>query len=252
MIKITSIPIFTDNYVHALIKGNECVVVDPGDASPVIDFLSSNNLNLTEILITHHHHDHIGGVANLKNKYGCKVTGPSYDKHRIKGIDTFVSDNDSVTVIGELASIIYTPGHTLGHICYYFKNLETLFCGDTLFSMGCGYLFEGSHQQMWDSLCKLKSLPSTTKVYCTHEYTLSNLEFALSIDSNNQELLEFTKAAKDRRENKEFTVPSTLATEAKLNPFLRANDPSFKAHLGQPKLSDADFFGHIRELKNQF
>ncbi len=252
MIEIKSIPIFKDNYVHALIQGNDCAVVDPGDAAPVIKYLTANNLNLTTILITHHHNDHIGGVEKLKEKYGCKVIGPSYDKDRINSLDVLVSEADNINVFGQQATVMHTPGHTLGHICYYFKNIKTLFCGDTLFSMGCGYLFEGSHQQMWESLSRLKRLPADTKVYCTHEYTLNNLKFALSIDANNKSLIEFADLIQKKRDSNEFSVPSLLATEIELNPFLRANSKSLKNQLGQQNLSDADFFGHIRELKNNF
>lgn len=236
--RVTSIPIFNDNYVHAIINNTDCIVVDPGDAQPVIEHLTSNNLSLKQIVLTHHHHDHIGGVKKLKQKYGCDIVGPDYDKHRIPDMDITLKDGDVFKLFDYDANIIYTPGHTLGHICYYVKKANTLFCGDTLFSMGCGYLFEGSPQQMWDSLSKLAKLPPETKVYCTHEYTLDNLAFALSEEPNNQDLINYRNKIQELRRQGLFSVPSLMEAETRLNPFLKAGSgEAFKA---------------LRERKNQF
>lgn len=235
------VPAFYDNYLFVVPfrNGKECFVVDPGDADPVLECLERTGLKLAAIVVTHHHADHIGGIKSLLAKTNCKrVIGPSYDIGRIPLITEPLSNGDSVDIGGYKASIIFTPGHTRGHVCYYFADEDVLFCGDTLFSAGCGRMFEGHKEQMWSSLRRLASLPPETKVYCAHEYTLSNIRFVRSVDGNDEELVSFQHRCDALRARGEPTVPSTIDQELKINPFLRAEN--------------ADEFGRLRSLKDTF
>ena len=177
MIHIEIINALSDNYIYLLRndKENITAVIDPGEAEPISKFLRDNNLNLNQIINTHHHNDHTGGNKELKKKWGATIIAPSYEKGRIPNVDIYVSEGDSISIAGENAQVIHTPGHTLDHICFYIPDQKYLFSGDTLFYLGCGRVFEGTMEQMWNSLLKLKSLPDDTLVYCGHEYTLSNL-----------------------------------------------------------------------------
>jgi len=228
-LSIKPIKSFTDNYIWMLKKNKDVVVVDPGDAIPVLNFLKEKNLNLKSILITHKHSDHIGGIEDLLSHYpNIKIYGP---KNNFNFIYTIVN-NDELLKINELNiefRVIATPGHTLDHVV--FADQEHLFCGDTLFGCGCGKLFEGSYSQMHSSLKTLSKLPTTIKVYCAHEYTKKNIEFALTQDKNNQYLI-------DRKRNligKDITLPSTLGEELKTNPFLRSKDVTQFKELRQRK-----------------
>jgi hydroxyacylglutathione hydrolase len=176
MLEIVTLPVLDDNYiylVHEPLSG-ETAAVDPAVAEPVLMQLRQNNWKLTTIFNTHHHSDHIGGNLELKRQTGCRIIASEHDRHRIPGIDQTVNEGDVVSLGKQQARILFTPGHTLGHIVYYFEQDKLLFCGDTLFAMGCGRLFEGTADQMWQSLQKLKTLPPDTQIYCTHEYTLNN------------------------------------------------------------------------------
>lgn len=228
-LSIKPIKSFTDNYIWMIKKNKDVVVVDPGDAIPVLNFLKEKNLNLKSILITHKHSDHIGGIEDLLRHYpNIKIYGP---KNNFSFIYTIVN-NDELLKINELNiefSVIATPGHTLDHVV--FADQDHLFCGDTLFGCGCGKLFEGSYSQMHSSLKTLSKLPTSIKVYCAHEYTKKNIEFALTQDKDNQYLI-------DRKRNligKDITLPSTLGEELKTNPFLRSKDVTQFKELRQRK-----------------
>lgn len=228
-LSIKPIKSFTDNYIWMIKKNKDVVVVDPGDAIPVLNFLKEKNLNLKSILITHKHADHIGGIEDLLSHYpNIKIYGP---KNNFNFIYTIVN-NDELLKINELNiefRVIATPGHTLDHVV--FADQDHLFCGDTLFGCGCGKLFEGSYSQMHSSLKTLSKLPTSIKVYCAHEYTKKNIEFALTQDKDNQYLI-------DRKRNligKDITLPSTLGEELKTNPFLRSKDLTQFKELRQRK-----------------
>ena len=228
-LSIKPIKSFTDNYIWMIKKNKDVAVVDPGDAIPVLNFLKEKNLNLKSILITHKHADHIGGIEDLLNHYpNIKIYGP---KNNFNFIYTVVN-NDELLKIDELNiefRVIATPGHTLDHVV--FADQDHLFCGDTLFGCGCGKLFEGSYSQMHSSLKTLSKLPPSIKVYCAHEYTKKNIEFALTQDKDNQYLI-------DRKRNligKDITLPSTLGEELKTNPFLRSKDVTQFKELRQRK-----------------
>ena len=184
---ITPIPCLDDNYAYIIFDkiSKNVGVVDPSEAYPIINFLKKNNLNLNYILNTHHHFDHVGGNTELKKIYNAKVIGFDEDKHRIPGIDIALKDKDEFKFGNSIIKILHIPGHTLGHICFFFEKEKIAFTGDTLFSLGCGRIFEGDHKQMLTSLNKIKKLPKTTKIYCGHEYTLKNAEFCMKYDKKN-------------------------------------------------------------------
>jgi hydroxyacylglutathione hydrolase len=188
--KIEIIPCLKDNYSYVIFdeKKNIACVIDPSESGPIIEFLEKNKINLKFILNTHHHYDHVGGNKNLKEKYNASVIGFKGDKERIPEIDILVDDQEIWKYENFETKIIHVPGHTLGHICFYFYNNKSIFTGDTLFSLGCGRVFEGTHSQMYESLKKIKDLPRETKIFCGHEYTLDNSKFCLSLDQNNEDL----------------------------------------------------------------
>ena len=238
--KVEIIPCLQDNYSYLIIDEDKLAacVVDPSEAKPIIDYLSGKNINLKYILNTHHHYDHIGGNTELKKKFGSVVLGFNGDAKRIPEIDILLKDNEIWNSGNFKAKIIHIPGHTLGHICFYFFDENLLFTGDTLFSLGCGRIFEGTYEQMYDSLNKLKSLPKETKIYCGHEYTLNNSKFCLEHDSENSSLLKKIEFIKKQRNNNLPTIPSTLQDEIDCNIFLRAND--------------LKTFSKLRDLKDNF
>ena len=238
--KVEIIPCLQDNYSYLIIDEDklEACVVDPSEAKPIIDYLRGKNINLKYILNTHHHYDHIGGNTELKKKFGSVVLGFNGDAKRIPEIDILLKDNEIWNSGNFKAKIIHIPGHTLGHICFYFFDENLLFTGDTLFSLGCGRIFEGTYEQMYDSLNKLKSLPKETKIYCGHEYTLNNSKFCLEHDSENSSLLKKIEFIKKQRNNNLPTIPSTLQDEIDCNIFLRAND--------------LKTFSKLRDLKDNF
>ena len=256
MLKIIPLPAFTDNYIWAIVYGNSCVVVDPGDSSPVFDFLESNNLDLECILITHHHFDHTGGMLALAKKYDCPVYGPRGD--HIEGLTSKVSEGDEITIFNFKFKIFETPGHTLDHIAYFHSSDKGsyLFCGDTLFSGGCGRLFEGTAEDMFSSLNKFISLPDETLVFCAHEYTQSNLKFALSVNPNNLDLIKYSKKVDKLRSNSEITLPSNIGLEKKINPFFLLNDKEILKNSEQfisGKISNSvESLAAIRSMKDSF
>jgi len=262
-VKITPIKAFSDNYIWAITNKQVATLVDPGDASVCIEFLEKNTLTLTSILITHHHSDHTGGINQLvdycqQKKWSLTVYGPANEN--IPQCDVKLNENDLV-VLDELNinfRIIDLPGHTAGHIAYFATDhvMPILFCGDTLFSGGCGRLFEGSPEQMLNSLTKLADLPENTQVYCTHEYTQANLAFALTVEPNNQALVTYNKKVNELRSKGYASIPSTIQLEKQINPFLRCHKQSVQASAQQfatdSNGTPQDTFTTIRRWKDQF
>lgn len=228
---ITLVPILNENYSYILESGGEVAVVDPGEPAPIEYELEQQGLRPSFILNTHHHTDHIAGNKQLQKKYEAKIIAPALEQKRIPDIDKGVSDGESFMLGNEKISIIGTPGHTKGHICFYAKESAALFCGDTLFSMGCGRLFEGTPEQMWESLQKIMALPDHTQIYCAHEYTQKNGEFCLAIEPDNANLIERMNEVKKLRANGQPTIPSSLGTEKKTNVFLRSGKAAAFAQL---------------------
>ena len=250
---IEPIPAFNDNYIWLLRNPEgDAFVVDPGDAEPVLARLATENLRLKGILITHHHGDHTGGLARLKEQTGCAVWGPH--NPAIKGIDHRVSEGDTVAALGEEFSVLEVPGHTLDHIAYV--GSDSLFCGDTLFAGGCGRVFEGTFPMMRQSLNKLRDLPEHLNVFCAHEYTLANLAFASAADPYNSALSARVIRCQSLRDANTPTVPSSLAEEKTTNPFLRWDDPTLVMALSeQQRLPDASndaVFTALRQWKDSF
>lgn len=226
------LPAFQDNYFWIIENPDapeEVAVVDPGNAVVVDAWLAANNRRLALILLTHHHADHVGGAAQLREEHGCSILGPAGDAARISFEYRHVIDEQIVDVLGLSTQVIAVPGHTLGHIAYWFSVSGKLFCGDTLFAMGCGRLFEGTAEQMWGSLNRLKSLPDATLVYCAHEYTQSNCRFAFSEEPENLNVLQRCEIVADARASNMPTVPFELGIDKLSNPFLRVNLANFAA-----------------------
>ena len=255
MIQISALPAFTDNYIWLLQDPatQRCAVVDPGDAAPVLAWLKQNAAwTLSDILVTHHHHDHVGGVEQLKTATGAKVYGPANEK--IPARDVALHDNDHISVLGWDFDVYAVPGHTLGHIAFYHQGV--LLCGDTLFAAGCGRLFEGTPEQMYNSLERLAALPADTQVYCTHEYTQSNLKFAQAVEPHNADITERVENVAQLRARGEMTLPSNLALEKLTNPFLRTAETSVKQKAdernGRDNRSGAEVFASLRAWKDKF
>jgi hydroxyacylglutathione hydrolase len=252
-LEIAQIPLLTDNYAYLLIdhKTGQTAVVDPSEADPILRILERRNLKLHYILNTHHHFDHVGGNLELKEATGCTIICSHTDKPRIDGADQGVAEGEEVSIGSSKAIVMEIPGHTVGHIAFYFREYHAVFSGDTMFSLGCGRLFEGTPEQMWNSLRRLADLPPETKVYCGHEYTEANGRFALAMDPHNHALQDYCHHVADRRRDGLSTVPSTIEIEAEANPFLRA--PMLIKALG---LSDStlphEAFAEMRMRKDNF
>jgi hydroxyacylglutathione hydrolase len=250
---IRQIPVLRDNYVYLIRDPDSDATgaVDPSVAGPVLDALKETGWCLTHILNTHHHADHTGGNLDLKAATHCTIVGPRADRDRIPGIDIAVGDGDSYGFGERHARVFDVPGHTRGHIAYWFADSRALFCGDTLFIMGCGRLFEGTAAQMWDSLGKLKSLPPETRVYCAHEYTQNNARFALTVDPGNADLRARAQRVDEMRARNVPTVPGTIGEELLTNPFLRADQKPLQelaGTVGDPVATLAE----IRHRKDNF
>ena len=238
--KIQIIPCLQDNYSYLIIneENNTACVIDPSEADPIIEYLENNEIKLKFILNTHHHYDHVGGNKELKEKYKASVIGYSGDKQRIPEIDILLNDQETWIHENFEAKVIYIPGHTLGHICFYFYKEKSVFTGDTLFSLGCGRIFEGTYSQMFDSLMKFKKLPEDTKVYCGHEYTKKNSDFCLTHDANNSNLKTMIHCIDAKLKDGLPTIPSTIKDELECNIFLRS--------------SNLETFSKLRDLKDDF
>ena len=252
--KIEIIPCLNDNYsylIHDEIS-NTVAIVDPSEFMPCDTIISKNYKKLDFILNTHHHYDHVGGNEELKKKYNSKVLGFENDKNRIPQIDTVLKDNQEFKIGTLNFTTIFIPGHTRGHVAFYFKKERVVFSGDTLFSLGCGRVFEGTYKQMFQSLNKLKNLPGETKVYCGHEYTFKNLEFCLKFNPNNDFLKKKKNDIKLSLKNKKPTIPSTIADEIKANIFFRVNDPDVKKAINLENSPDIEIFTKLRDLKDNF
>jgi hydroxyacylglutathione hydrolase len=250
MLHILPIPAFDDNYIWLLHNSRDAVVLDPGDALPVLKILNKLKLNLTSILITHHHADHICGVIPLIERFSPKVYAPIYENYAFEHIDLKEGDTVELSEISQTFKVMWLPGHTLGHIAYV--NEESLFCGDTLFGAGCGRLFEGTPQQMLTSLNRLKVLNINTKVYCTHEYTNKNIDFALTLEPENQDLIERKKEVTMLLTNNLPSLPSTIEEELKTNPFLRCNKHSIQKYSHAISMDELTVFTAIRSLRNHY
>ena len=252
--QITPIPCLTDNYAYIIYDNNSKTtgVVDPSEAKPVISFLREKKLKLNYVLNTHHHYDHIGGNLELKKTFNAKIIGFVGDKHRIPGIDITLKDNEKWIFGNSSVKILHIPGHTLGHICFFFEKEKIAFTGDTLFSLGCGRIFEGDHKQMLQSLNKIKKLPEDTMIYCGHEYTYKNAEFCIKHDSNNANLKKYFEKIKKLRASNMPTIPSTLDDELKSNIFLRCDQNDVKTNLNMKNHSDLEVFSKVRDLKDNF
>ena len=261
ILKVTALPAFQDNYIwaiHDLESPKDIVLVDPGDANVVNTAIAQKKWNLKAILITHHHHDHVGGLLELKEKYSVPVYGPAMEA--IDGVDIPLANNDviEVTDTNLKFTIIDLPGHTLGHIAYY--GHTSVFCGDTLFSAGCGRMFEGTPQGFHQSLSELAALPEDTAVYCTHEYTQANLKFACHVEPNNSDISAYNDYVLAKRAKKQITLPSTIALEKKINPFLHCSDTSLQLSLSKLAKVSSDkllnnpvnTFATLRQLKDNF
>lgn len=253
---LIALPAFSDNYIWMFHDGRQCIVVDPGDASVVSTALRAHGLSLAGILVTHHHADHVGGLQALRPLLDGPVFAPAFET--IPGPVTPVRGGETVELLGCRFEVIDVPGHTAGHVAYLHVPTDAapvLFCGDTLFSGGCGRLFEGTPAQMWDSLSRLAALPGNTRVCCAHEYTLSNLRFARAVEGDNEALARYTTWCEAQRARQLPTLPSSVETERAINPFLRCAESgvvqSALAH-GAASREAVDVFATLRSWKNEF
>lgn len=251
--EIRTFTCLNDNFGYLIhdVETKATASIDAPEAGPIIKALEREGWQLTDILITHHHGDHVGGVAELKQKYNCRVVAPHDKTTKIADVDLRVANADVVKVGTLLGRVLETPGHTLDHISYVFDTEKALFAADTLFSIGCGRVFEGTYPMMWDSLLKLRALPDDFKLYCGHEYTASNVKFALTVDPDNAALqARAAEVTRLRAENRP-TIPSLLGDEKRANVFLRADEPSVAARLHMKGADAAAVFGELRERKNK-
>ena len=251
--RIEIIPCLSDNYSYLIYekKSNTISIVDPAEFK-ACDKVINKYKKLDFILNTHHHADHVGANLELKKKYGSKILGSNLDKDRIPGIDILLKENQKQKIGNLEFEVIFVPGHTKGHIAFFFGKEKVAFTGDTLFSLGCGRIFEGTHNEMLNSLNKIKNLPPNTKIYCGHEYTKSNLNFCLTYDPNNTFLKEREIDVLKKLKSNQPTIPSTLDQEIRTNIFLRCNDPEIKYTLGLNDSSEVEVFSKLRDLKDTF
>ncbi|AVL52398.1 hydroxyacylglutathione hydrolase [Roseobacter denitrificans] len=253
-IEILTIPCLNDNYaflVHDTATG-QTALIDVPEAAPILKVLAERTWQLSEVWITHHHADHVQGLGDILSAHPAQVRGAARDAHRLPALDVELRDGESFDFAGHKVDVMDVSGHTVGHIAYYCADAKAVFTADSLMALGCGRLFEGTADQMWDSLSKLAALPSETQVYSGHEYTAANARFALTIDPHNPDLISRSEGITAARAAAKPTVPSTLATEAATNPFLRAADPAIRAHLNMQHASDSEVFAEIRARKDAF
>jgi len=253
-LQIHMFPCLSDNYgllVHDP-SSRQTATIDTPDAEVISRELEARHWQLTHILNTHHHYDHAGGNLQLKDRYDCRIYGPAHEAERIPGMDIRLKEGDILTLGTHEIRVMEPPGHTSGHIVYYLPQQKILFAGDTLFSVGCGRLFEGTPAQMWNSLGKIMALPEDTTIYCAHEYTLNNIEFARSIDRNNKDLERYYQEARQLRSENRPTLPTTLSLELRVNPFLRPDAPAIAETLGAGDSDTLARFAEIRRRKDRF
>lgn len=251
---IHQIPVLSDNYVYLARcqETGDTAVIDPAVAQPVLDAAKELGWGITHILNTHHHPDHVGGNMEIKEATGCTIVGPGPDKDRIPGIVIEVDEGDTYTMGACESRVYFVPGHTRGHIAFWFEDSDALFIGDTIFMLGCGRLFEGTPAQMWDSIQKLRGLPPETNIYCAHEYTQSNAKFAVTVEPDNDALMARARKIDEMRARGERTVPDTLGVELATNPFLRADAPTLAEGVGMPGADPVDVFAEVRQRKDNF
>lgn len=254
MLQIVQLPALSDNYIYLVHEASSgrTAVVDPAETEPVLAALADRGWRLTHVLNTHHHYDHVGGNEALKAATGCTIVGPAADRDRIPGIEVALADGDDFHLGSATATIFDVPGHTRGHIAYWFAEDQALFCGDTLFALGCGRMFEGTAPQMWASLSKLRALPPQTRVYCAHEYTQSNARFALSVEPGNAALVARAAEIDRKRAANQPTVPSTMGEELATNPFLRPESEELRRRFNLPQAVPHEVFGATRAAKDNF
>ncbi len=247
------IPCLTDNYSYLIFekKTKTISIVDPSDFNSCDEVIKKYK-KLDFILNTHHHTDHVNGNLKLKKKYNSKILGFSLDKDRIPGVDVLLKENQTHKIGSLKFKVIFVPGHTAGHVAFFFSNEKKVFTGDTLFSLGCGRVFEGTHKQMFNSLKKIRDLPPDTKIYCGHEYTRANLDFCMKYDSKNLLLKEKVNNIEAKLKKKLPTIPTTIDEEIKTNIFFRCNDPTIKQALNMKQSSEEEIFSKLRDLKDSF
>ena len=252
--RVEIIKCLQDNYSYIIVdeKNQIACVVDPSEARPIINFVEKKKIHLKYILNTHHHYDHVGGNLELKEKTQCKIIGAEIDKKRIPGIDIYLKDKEIFFLGSSKFIAIETPGHTVGHICFYFDCDNILFSGDTLFALGCGRLFEGTPKQMWSSLKFIKNLPNETLIYCGHEYTESNSKFAISLLPDDKDLEKKKNKIKSLRKKGIPTIPTTIGEEKRFNPFLKVDDEEFLEKVDLKNMEENMVFEKIRKLKDIF
>lgn len=251
---LITVPCLKDNYAFLLrdADSGEVAVIDVPEAGPIKAELKARGWTLSQVWLTHHHWDHVDGLADLLADHPAKVVGAKADEHRLPDLDLAVAEGDRVTLGTLEAEIFDVSGHTVGHIAFYVPGANVCFTADSLMALGCGRLFEGTPAQMWDSMQKLMALPADTTICSGHEYTQSNARFALTVDPENAALISRSEAIDAARERGEPTVPSTLSTELETNPFLRPADPGIRAQLGMTTAPDAEVFAEIRKRKDAF
>jgi hydroxyacylglutathione hydrolase len=253
-LELVTLPALSDNYTYLLHDSDSgaTACIDVPDAKPILDELAKRNWTLTEIWLTHHHHDHIGGVDDLLKVFDAKVTGATADRHRLPPLNREVADGDRFEFGGEVIDVLDVSGHTIGHVAFVAAASGYAFTADSLMALGCGRLFEGTAAQMWDSLQKLAALDPETLICSGHEYTQANARFAITIDPENGDLKARIDRINSKRDSNEPTVPSKLSEEAATNPFLRAADPAIQAHLDMIGAEPVDVFAEIRARKDRF
>jgi hydroxyacylglutathione hydrolase len=253
-LEILTLPCLSDNYAflaHDASSG-ETALIDAPEAGPILEALDARGWTLTHVLLTHHHYDHVDGLADILSKHPAQVIGAAADAHRLPDLDVQVSEGDTMSLCSENVQVIDVSGHTLGHVAFFFPDAKAVFTADSLMALGCGRLFEGTPAQMWDSLSKLSALPDDTTVYSGHEYTQANGKFAVTVDPDNPDLQARIRDIAEKRAQDIPTVPSSLALERATNPFLRAADPAIRSHLNMTDSPDAEVFAEIRARKDRF